>query len=66
MGLGKRLRDWNAASGAFERDRETQDPGGRPLPSATQLLVTVLRVGAVVGAVVGIWAGVTIGRSLDG
>jgi hypothetical protein len=66
MGLGKRLSDWNAASDSFERDRETKDPEARPLPSATQLLVTVLRVGAVVAAVVGIWAGVAIGRSLEG
>jgi hypothetical protein len=66
MGFGKRLRDWNAASEALERDRDTQDPEGRPLPSATQLLVAALRVAAVLTAVVGIWAGVAIGRSLEG
>jgi hypothetical protein len=69
MRLGKRLTDWNAASDAFERERDARLSDARPPGTPrtpTRVLVLVLRITAAAAAVVGTLCGINIGRSIEG
>lgn len=70
MDLGKKLRDWNAASAAFEAQRDAGlSPaavgGGRALSEA-QVVAAVLRVVALLEAALGTLSGVALGRTAEG
>lgn len=68
MGVGKKLKEWNAASAAFERQR---DAGLRDTPllgsgaGAAHLVATAVKVVAVFVAVVGTVCGIALGRALS-
>jgi hypothetical protein len=70
VGLGKKLRDWNAASAAFESERDaglspgTGRAGGRA-PSEAQVVATVLKVVALLEAALGSLSGIAVGRAVD-
>jgi hypothetical protein len=68
MGLGRKLKDWNAASEAFERERDSGPAAGSagPRRSGVQRLAVVLKVAAVFVAVVGTLLGIAVGRSVEG
>jgi len=66
MGLGKKLRDWNAESAAFETERDAQlsPAGGRSLSEA-KVVVGVLKATAVLEAALGTSTGIAVGRTVD-
>ena len=70
MGLGKKLRDWNAASAAFEAERDaglSPPAGSRGRgPSEAQVVAAVLKVVALLEAALGTLTGIALGRAVDG